>query len=173
LNDTPPDKKIYPPNAIHMVRTTQQIHVQLSAMADHKASILMGATFVIFTITIGQARAASPPIALLILGAAAFFSAVFRRARDPARHPLQELGADQPALLRLVHAPAPGRISGCPDRAAQRRRKHLPHHGAGHLPEWPGAGAQEVPMLGYAYRIFLAGLTASFIAFLIEMAMWH
>jgi hypothetical protein len=28
-------------------------------------------------------------------------------------------------------------------------------------------------MLGYAYRIFLAGLTASFIAFLIEMAMWH
>src|SRR3712207_8241855 len=46
-------------------------------MADHKASILMGATFVIFTITIGQARNSAAPVPLLILGAAAFFSAVF------------------------------------------------------------------------------------------------
>jgi hypothetical protein len=87
LDDKPATKKVFPANAIHMVRTTQQIHVQLSAMADHKASILMGATFVIFTITIGQARAASPPIALLILGAAAFFSAVFAvLAILPATH---------------------------------------------------------------------------------------
>ena len=47
--------KGFPPNSIHAVRTAQQIHVQLSAMADHKASILMGATFVIFTINDSQA----------------------------------------------------------------------------------------------------------------------
>src|SRR3546814_4806870 len=52
------------------------IHVQLSAMADQKASILMAATFVIFTITIGQARGAVVPIPLLLLGVSAFFSAV-------------------------------------------------------------------------------------------------
>src|SRR3546814_10075580 len=56
--------------------SAQQIHVQLSAMADTKASILMGATFVIFTITIGQAHGSAAPLPLLILGAAAFVSAV-------------------------------------------------------------------------------------------------
>src|SRR5687768_4603514 len=73
---TPP-ASLFPANAIHLVRTTQQIHVQLSAMADHKASILMGAAFVIFTIAIGQARDSSTPLPLLILGISAFFSAVF------------------------------------------------------------------------------------------------
>ena len=46
----------YPVNAAHLMRTTQLAQLQLSAMADTKASILMGATFVIFTITIGQAQ---------------------------------------------------------------------------------------------------------------------
>src|SRR5918997_4935670 len=87
MADDLPEKRVFPANAIHLVRTTQQIHVQLSAMADHKASILMGATFVIFTITIGQARSASAPVPLLILGAAAFFSAVFAvLAILPATH---------------------------------------------------------------------------------------
>ena len=36
----------FPPNAVHLVRTNQQITMQLSQMADQKASILMGATFV-------------------------------------------------------------------------------------------------------------------------------
>ena len=43
------DDKPFPANAIHVVRTAQTINVQLSAMADQKASILMGATFVITT----------------------------------------------------------------------------------------------------------------------------
>ncbi len=47
-----PAARTFAPNAVHMVRTAQAIHVQLSAMADQKASILMGASFVIFTITI-------------------------------------------------------------------------------------------------------------------------
>jgi hypothetical protein len=44
----------YVPNAIHLMRTTQQMQLQLSQMADQNASILMGATFVSFTISIGQ-----------------------------------------------------------------------------------------------------------------------
>src|SRR3546814_7034936 len=76
MGDQPPEAWRLTPNAVHLLRTTQMIHVQLSAMADQKASILMAATFVIFTITIGQARGAVVPIPLLILGASAFFSAV-------------------------------------------------------------------------------------------------
>jgi Family of unknown function (DUF5706) len=67
----------YPANAAHLMRTTQLAQLQLSAMADHKASILMGATFVIFTITIGKAEAAIAPLPLLVLGGGAFVSAVF------------------------------------------------------------------------------------------------
>jgi hypothetical protein len=70
------EPKTYPANAVHMMRTAQLAQIQLSAMADHKASILMGATFVIFTIAIGQARSGAAPIPLLILGGAAFFSAI-------------------------------------------------------------------------------------------------
>jgi hypothetical protein len=66
----------YPVNAAHLMRTAQLAQLQLSAMADTKASILMGATFVIFTITIGRAQGGSAPIPLLILGGAAFLSAI-------------------------------------------------------------------------------------------------
>ena len=76
-DDGTPKSPIYPVNAVHMMRTAQLAQLQLSAMADAKASILMGATFVIFTITIGQAGAGAAPIPLLILGGAAFFSAIF------------------------------------------------------------------------------------------------
>lgn len=67
----------YPVNAVHLLRTVQLAQLQLSAMADQKASILMGAAFVIFTITVGKAQGSIAPLPLLILGAAAFFSAIF------------------------------------------------------------------------------------------------
>ena len=68
---------LYPANAAHLMRTVQLAQISLSQMADTKASILMGATFVIFTITIGQAHQGGAPIPLLILGGAAFFAAIF------------------------------------------------------------------------------------------------
>jgi hypothetical protein len=57
----------YVPNAIHLMRTTQQMQLQLSQMADQKASILMGATFVSFTISIGQLASGNVSPALIIL----------------------------------------------------------------------------------------------------------
>ena len=75
-------------------------------MADTKASMLMGATFVIFTITIGQARGdGGAPLPLLILGGAAFFSAIFAvLAVLPEIEPAASGRPDQHALLRRVHA---------------------------------------------------------------------
>jgi hypothetical protein len=63
-------------NAIHLVRTATQTNLSLSQMADHKASILMGATFVVFTIAIGQARSGTVPVSLLALAGFAFLSAM-------------------------------------------------------------------------------------------------
>src|SRR5258705_6618134 len=71
-----PAKAGYAIDGVHLLRTTQQIQYQLSQMADQKASMLLGITFVIFTIAVGQARAGAPQPPLLILGAAAFGAAV-------------------------------------------------------------------------------------------------
>ena len=63
-------------NAIHLVRTSQQINLALSQMADQKASILMGATFVVFSIAVGQASSGILPVSLTVLAIFAFASAV-------------------------------------------------------------------------------------------------
>ena len=70
------DDETFSQNAVHLMRTAQLAQLQLSAMADTKASILMGATFVIFTITIGRGHDGSAPLPLLILGGAAFLAAI-------------------------------------------------------------------------------------------------
>ncbi|MEK6638742.1 MAG: Pycsar system effector family protein [Pseudomonadota bacterium] len=72
----PKDDHMFSINAIHLVRTTQQINVTLSQMADQKASILMGATFVVFTIGVGQAARQALSVPLLILIAFSFLSAL-------------------------------------------------------------------------------------------------
>lgn len=66
----------YVPNAIHLLRTTQQMQLQLSQMADQKASILMGATFVSFTISIGQVAAGHATLALVILATFALLAVI-------------------------------------------------------------------------------------------------
>ena len=63
---------------VQAVRTAVQMQYQLSAMADQKAGLLMGASFVVFTIAMANAlaRGGELPIAMLILGASAFLAAI-------------------------------------------------------------------------------------------------
>lgn len=158
----------FSPNAIHLVRTAQQIHVQLSAMADHKASILMGATFVIFTITIGQARSAATPLPLLVLGAAAFFSAVFAvlavlpatRYRKGGPVNLLFFGSftqigEEEYLEQLLE-----RLHGDEDIFRTMARDIFQN---GLVLE-----RKKYRLLGYGYRIFLVGLTLSFATFVVQ-----
>lgn len=63
-------------NAIHFARNLQQITMSYSQMADHKASLLMGANFIVFTIAVGQVRKDGLPVSLSILALFAFASAV-------------------------------------------------------------------------------------------------
>jgi hypothetical protein len=159
----------YPPNAVHMMRTTQLAHFQLSAMADHKASILMGATFVIFTITIGQARGSEAPLPLLILGAAAFFSAIFAvlsilpmtRRRKPSG-PLNLLFFG--SFTQLSEEEFTDQIT------ARLRNDDSIYRTMAHDIYQNGLVLQnkKYRLLGYAYRIFLIGLVASCLAFVIQ-----
>jgi hypothetical protein len=71
------DETIWPDEAIQLIRTTQQHHVQLSMMADQKANMLIGATFVVFTLAIGQNDKADVSLPLLVLATFSFLSAAF------------------------------------------------------------------------------------------------
>lgn len=53
---------------IYMLRTTQQRHIQLSAMADQKANIIIGASLIMVTIIIGQAASGGLSLPLWVLG---------------------------------------------------------------------------------------------------------
>ena len=66
----------FSPHAIHLIRTSVQTNLSLSQMADQKASILMGATFVVFTIAVGQARGGNVSLPLMVLALFAFLSAM-------------------------------------------------------------------------------------------------
>lgn len=163
----------FPVNAIHVVRTAQQIHVQLSQMADQKANMLLAATFVTFTISIGQARNSGAALALLILGAGAFFSAVFAilavmpvtRSGGNGRLNLlffgsfTELGEEE-YLDRLTEELQHD------ENAYRMMARDIYQNGV-------VLERKKYRLLGYAYRIFLIGLTLSFIAFIVQHAIWY
>ncbi len=162
------DPKTYPPNAVHMVRTTQLAQLQLSAMADHKASMLMAATFVIFTITVGKSQTSVAPVALLILGASAFFSAIFAVL---AVLPATRSRKDLPLNLLFFGSFTQLSEDEYLERVTERLRSEDDIYRTMARDIYQNGlvlARKKYRYLGYAYRIFLAGLTASFIAFLVE-----
>ena len=155
----------FSPNAAHLVRTTQQIHVQLSQMADQKASILMGATFVIFTITIGQSRGGeTAPLPLLLLGGFAFVSAVLAvlailpatRSRATSTPNLLFFGS----FTQLDEEDYVERVMDLleADERIYRTMVHDMYQNGMVLQR------KKYRLLGAAYRVFLVGLTVSLIA---------
>jgi ABC-type Fe3+-siderophore transport system permease subunit len=158
----------YPVNAAHLMRTAQLAQLQLSAMADTKASILMGATFVIFTITIGQARQGGAPIPLLILGGAAFFAAICtvlavlpltRNRRPTAQSNLLFFGVFSQMSEEEFTEALLARLTTEDDLYRTMARDI---HQAGSVLQ-----NKKYRFLGYAYRIFLAGLVASCASYVI------
>ncbi len=64
--------------ANYLLRTAQQANIQLSAMADQKASIVLGATFVMATVASGDLIANDDPSpALIVLAVASLVSGIF------------------------------------------------------------------------------------------------
>ncbi|WP_380875178.1 Pycsar system effector family protein [Sphingomonas sp. DBB INV C78] len=160
------NKRVPSVNGIHLLRTTQQIHVQLSQMADQKASILMGATFVIFTITIGQSKGSGAPLPLLILGGFAFFSAVLAvLAILPATHTRKTDWINLLFFGSFTQLEENDYVERVVEKAYRdedifRTMAHDIYQNGRVLER------KKYRFLGYAYRVFLLGLTASFIAFL-------
>jgi len=70
------DARGYSPQAIHLLRTVQNNTLKLSQMADQKASILMGATFLVFSLLVSRSLLNEPNFAMLVLAASAFLSSL-------------------------------------------------------------------------------------------------
>ena len=169
-----PDGQAAPPytqNAYHMVRTALQANLTLSQMADQKASILMGATFVVFTLSVGQASRGPVPLALLVLGTAALVSALFAiTALMPSvaapRGPVTE--ADNLLFFgvyaRLTEAEFTARVMPLltSDEAILRAMLRDMHQNGIVL------ARKKYRLLGYAYRSFLIGLVLTVAVFVAE-----
>ena len=64
------------PQSVHLIRTAQSNTLALSQMADGKANILIGATFVVFSLVITQAFSDSVKWSVICLAVTAFLSAI-------------------------------------------------------------------------------------------------
>ncbi len=166
-----PQRTFAPATAIHMVRTTQQAHYQLSQMADQKASILMGATFVTFTITLGQFKAGTgAALPLLILGGFAFVSAFLAvMAVLPAAAPRRDGPVNLLFFGSFVRFSQDEYIDRMLDALATDetvfRTMTTDIYQNGRV-----LAGKKYRLLGYAYRVFLVGLTSSLLAFVVETA---
>lgn len=63
-------------HAIHLMRTAQLNGLTHARMADQKASILLGATFLVFSLSISRALTGQLPVALTVLAAFSFASSL-------------------------------------------------------------------------------------------------
>ncbi len=163
------EKRKLPKEAVTLLRTTQQHHVQLSMMADQKANMLIGATFVVFTLAIGQGAAEAFSLPLLILAGTAFASAAFGalavlpKTTPPAtgnRNWLffgnfSEIDADS-YYEELVNS----HLSSQED---VHRAMSLDIHQMGMV-----LAKKKYRYLGLAYRVFLIGLTLTFAVYVLE-----
>ena len=156
--------------AIHLVRTVTQANLALSQMADQKASILMGATFVVFTITVGQAARGQSPASLMVLALFAFISAMFAVAAVVPSVGGKALGPNNPNFLFFGVFSALSEEEFTDKVLAELRSDE--HIFRTMLRDIYQNGQvlqrKKYRFLGYAYRSFQIGLVLTFVVFLTE-----
>lgn len=165
----PTAERKFAPDGMHLLRTTQQIQYQLSQMADQKASMLLGITFVIFTIAVGQIKTGEPKVAVLVLAVAAFAAAILTvLAVLPSVKTPPQIHENGNILFFGTYTQMPEKeyIARMLDivtdtQAVYEAFAHDIYQNGQVL------AGKKYKLLGYAYRVLLAGLVCSLVAFLI------
>lgn len=162
------------PNGIHLLRTAQLMQLQLSQMADQKASILMGATFVVFTLAVGQLGAGRMMLPIFILALTAFCSAVLAILTvlpRITRLRAEAVGPDANILFFGIFTALPEEVfidrlvaTAATDEGTYRAMARDIYQNGQVLQR------RKYRYLGYAYRVFLTGLVLSAAAVLVELA---
>lgn len=161
------------PNAVHLVRTSMACNLQLSQMADQKANMVMGAAFVVFTLSVGQLRTGTMLLPVAILAAGAFVAAVFAilSVLPKVTHVDGPIGDDANILFfgvftSLTEEAFIDRVVDRLDDDEKIYRTMLRDiYQNGQVLQ-----AKKYRYLGYAYRAFLTGLCLSLIACIVELA---
>ncbi|MFK7842278.1 MAG: Pycsar system effector family protein [Sphingorhabdus sp.] len=163
------DGNKWPDEVVYALGTTQRHHVQLSVMADNKANMLIGATFVVFTLAIGQSQVGNMSLPLLILAVSAFLSACLAAlAVMPSVTPQKD---SAPNMLFF------GGFSSLTedefvDHLLQRELLSQESTYRAMLRDIYQMGVilkrKKYRFLGWAYRVFLIGLTLTFITSVYE-----
>ncbi|WP_242124990.1 Pycsar system effector family protein [Sphingobium sp. Sx8-8] len=169
------DARIVPvPNAIHLLRTAVQTNMQLSQMADQKANMLIGASMVVFTLSVAQLRSGRLmiPVALLAVGvflaATCAILAVLPSVSRP-KGPVEE--SDNLLFFGIFTSLGEAEFSDrmmrlVADEEALCRAMLRDMYQNGQVLQ-----RRKYRYLGYAYRLFLTGVTASFVALAADLAL--
>jgi Family of unknown function (DUF5706) len=168
----PAPVRSFPPNAVHLVRTTQNNTLQLSQMADNKASILMGATFVVFSIAVSRSLGGNLPLSLAVLAVFAFLSSLFAvlAVLPTTRKPP---GPIQPNLLFFGHFVDMEEEQWTDAVLDQLQHDETTYRTMLHDIYQNGQvlHRRKYRYLGYAYQCFVVGLLATLVAFVAEVAL--
>ena len=166
-----PSPAAFSVHAIHLVRTATQANLSLSQMADQKASILMGATFVVFTITVGQAARGQFPASLMVLALFAFISAMLAVAAVVPSIGGKTPGPDNPNLLFFGVFSKLSEQEFTDQVLAELRSDEQVFRTMLRDVYQNGQVLQrkKYHFLGYAYRSFQIGLVLTFVVFLWEI----
>lgn len=168
-----------PPHAhsIYLLRTVQQQHVTLSAMADQKANMLLGVASVVLALVVreGTLVGLKPPV--LVLAASSFIAALccmlavvpaIGRPRAPQGTALAEpniLFFGVFAELSEAEFLARMRVIMASDTAIYAAMVRDVHQQGLLLKR------KKYFFLGWAYRAFIVGLLLTLITFLIDLAL--
>jgi hypothetical protein len=159
----------FPKEVHNMLVNAQSAHLQFSEMADSKASILMGSTFVVFSLTIGAMGSDKISLPLLLLGSFSFGAAVLSVM---AIHP-SVAGKSKAGVPNLLFF---GMFSRMKEEEyidelvdAMRSEEQVYRMMARDLYQ-NGVVLQrsKYRFLTYAYRTFLAGMIATLIGFIVQ-----
>ena len=133
-----PDDPVFPKEVHNLLVAANATNITLSGMADTKASILMGASFVVFSMSISDISEGKASLPLLVLTLFSFIATVFgvltirpnkmvvTKNADPARE-------DQHPVLRQLHQRQARRLYRRDDEGPVIGRGDLPSPDRGSL----------------------------------------
>lgn len=164
----------FPKEVHNLLVTAQSGHIALSEMADTKASILMGATFVVFTLAVSEITSGEATVSLLVLTVFSFLATVF------------SILALRPKILKPPTTIQPntnvvffGSFTGIPEEQyidhmiEVMRSEEATYRAMARDLYQNGQVLQrkKYRYLSYAYATFLVGLVGTFVSFVIEQVL--
>lgn len=168
----PPPVDEFPKEVHNLLVTAQTAHVELSSMADTKASILMGAAFVVFALAIDKVASGEPTLSLLLLTLFSFVSTVL------------SVLAIRPKIIKPPRYPRAGTnllfFGGFTGMKEDEYVEHIIHVMRREETTYRAMARdlyqngqvlqnKKYKYLSHAYTLFLAGLVATCVAVILEL----